>query len=248
MNDDTLTMEMEGSIGLSDFAKALDALQEIVEGLNTELAPKTRVSWVIDDLEAGSAVANIRGTNGSPEIVALIRAAYENMGRALESGEQVPYSPSVQKAADKLMGLIDGTVKQIRLRTAMCEAVLTARAQSLPRPQIRVAMGAVKGTVQTISTRRGTHCVIYDALFDQPIRCICSPEHERALLLAFGKRVIVEGRIKRAIGTGRPVSISDISGIEILPEPPDFRLARGVLPMAPNAEPSEVVIRRLRDG
>ena len=144
MNDDTLTMEMEGSIGLSDFAKALDALQEIVEGLNTELAPKTRVSWVIDDLEAGSAVATIRGTNGSPEIVALIRAAYENMGRALESGEQVPYSPSVQKAADKLMGLIDGTVKQIRLRTAMCEAVLTARAQSLPRPQIRVAMGAVK--------------------------------------------------------------------------------------------------------
>ena len=94
--------------------------------------------------------------------------------------------------------------------------------------------GSIEGRVQVLSERRGLHVVVYDPLWDKPVRCHLSDEQAEIALGNFGKRVEVFGLV-RYRGDGAPVSI-DVEEIVPLPAPediPGYRAVHGILRDAP---------------
>jgi hypothetical protein len=94
--------------------------------------------------------------------------------------------------------------------------------------------GSIEGRLQVVSERRGLHVVVYDPLWDKPVRCHLDDEQATIALQNFGKRVELFG-IVRYRGDGTPLSI-DVE--EIVPFPaqegiPGYREVHGILRDAP---------------
>jgi hypothetical protein len=92
--------------------------------------------------------------------------------------------------------------------------------------------------------------VLYDQIFDRAISCYLGEDQESQMRDAWGRRVLVMGKVGREPLHGRAVVIREITRIEILrdTEPGSYRRARGVWQRAAGADPPEQVIRRLRDA
>lgn len=111
------------------------------------------------------------------------------------------------------------------------------------------AYGSIEGQVETLISRRRLTFTLYDSLSDQTVFCYLQQDQAELIRDAWGRWAIVCGWIRRDPNTGRPVAISPVRAIDVVPEvqPGSYRRARGVAP-ADAAEPSpEVAIRRLRD-
>ena len=80
--------------------------------------------------------------------------------------------------------------------------------------------------------------------------CLLRQEQAELVRGAWGRRVLVEGWVKREPTTGRPVEISPVEDIAILPEvtPGTYRRARAVASARPDDPSTEGVMRRLRDA
>jgi hypothetical protein len=90
--------------------------------------------------------------------------------------------------------------------------------------------GSIEGRLQVVSERRGLHIVVYEPLWDEPVRCHLDERQAAIALQSFGKRVEVTGLV-RCRGDGTPVSI-DVK--EIVPFPgaediPGYRMVHGIL-------------------
>ncbi len=90
--------------------------------------------------------------------------------------------------------------------------------------------GSIEGRLQTVTERGGFHFVVYQMLWDEPIRCNVPPRLSDLALRNFGQRVEVYGTIKYR-KDGQPVSIE---ADDIVPFPPseqipNFRDVHGIL-------------------
>jgi len=90
--------------------------------------------------------------------------------------------------------------------------------------------GSIEGRLQTVTERGRLQFVVYDPLWDEPIRCFVPEEQIQQAMNAFRARVEVYGLI-RYRKDGKPVSI-DVD--EIVPFPaaaeiPSFRDVYGIL-------------------
>jgi len=86
-------------------------------------------------------------------------------------------------------------------------------------------------------------------LFDKPIPCFIEENQKEMVAQYWDKDVFVSGEIVRHPETGTPIRMQHITNIELVPpsEPGSYKNARGILAGLWD-EPSEVLIRRLRDG
>ena len=113
------------------------------------------------------------------------------------------------------------------------------------------AYGAIEGVVQALSMRRGLRFTLYDTIFDKAVSCYLKEGRESIMRDAWGRRAIVEGTVARDSDTVRAVTVRQVSGVEIMPdpEPGSYRLARAVSPRRPDdGLLPEDRIRRLRDA
>ena len=112
-----------------------------------------------------------------------------------------------------------------------------------------MAIGAIKGRIQAISSRNRLRFILYDTLFDKPIPCFIEENQKEMVVQYWDKLVFVSGEIIRNPATGVPIRMEHITDIELVPasEPGSYKNARGILAGLWD-EPSEVLIRRLRDG
>lgn len=67
---------------------------------------------------------------------------------------------------------------------------------------------------------------------------------------AWGDLAVVEGIVKRDPRSGRPVTVRQVRAVELLPEvgPEDYKKARGLIPLGPDSQVPEEVIRKARDA
>ncbi len=90
--------------------------------------------------------------------------------------------------------------------------------------------GSIEGRLQTVTERGRLQFIVYDSLWDRPIRCLI-PEHlMKQAFDAFGQRVEVYGLVKYR-KDGRPVSI-DVEDIVAFPPRetiPSYRDVHGIL-------------------
>lgn len=251
MIDDTITLGLNGDVALSDFSSGMQHFAALVSALSEEVAADAEIEWVIDSLDAGSARATVRGVCDDADAVERVVASYGNIGKAVETGSPIPYSQNVVRKVNELASVINGRVTSLQLVTKAVDVLIASREISETAPQKpRYSYGAISGTVESITRRRGLKFMLYNEVFDQAITCHVSEELKEEMRSIWGKRVTVSGRIRRDPMRGSPVSVTEITSIRTLPdkEPGLWRRAIGILPLAPNAERPEVIIRRLRDA
>jgi len=251
MADNTLTIALEGDVSLAQFAETIRRFTSLVDILSREVADTEPIEWIIDDLQAGSALATIVGLAAHDEPVLRVVNAYSMVGRALQRNEPVPFSTAVKREAEAITRVIRDKITAIRFETARTDSVIygafdTQRKNAAPR----VTLGMVRGTVQALSNRGRLKFTLYDAIFDTPISCYVAEGREATMRDIWGKQVTVTGRVTREPDNGRPMAVRNITSIEPVQEsaPGSYKRARGALPWSEPDEPAEVSIRRLRDA
>ncbi|MCL5997148.1 MAG: hypothetical protein M1546_13995 [Chloroflexi bacterium] len=250
MATDTLTLALEGDVSLREFTQAMSNFKDVVEALTSEVAGNVRVEWFIDDLQAGSAIATVRGVTERAEVIGAVIVAYLAVGRALQSNQPIPYGERVRQPAIALSRMLDGRITSLRFETADEDVIVNSRAQEgEPPPQSLKSHGVLTGVVETLTRRRGLKFTIYDRIFDKPVTCYLKEGQEDTIRDLWGKQVAISGRIYRNAQNGRPYAVRDITTIHKVDEVPpgSYRRARGVLAGKLDQLP-EQVIRSIRDG
>lgn len=251
MPADTLTFEMSGDVSLTQFTTTMKRFQALIAELSKTMSEGGKVDWRVEDLNSGSAIATIQGFCEQPENTERIIRAYGDIGVALSQGLPLPYSDRVKRRATELAQSVGGTITALRFETPFVDAIVGRQSDvQIAIPSITYAYGAIKGRVETLTSRRGLRFTLYDAIFDRPVSCYLSDGQEDNMRGAWERRVIVSGLIGREPASKRPIVVRDIRSIEILidSEPGGYRDARGVLGSPADSARSEVIIRSMRDA
>lgn len=268
MAHDTLTLALNGTVPLKAFALAMDDFTKLIEALSDEVAgPNVQIAWEICHLESGSAITSIRGSyqeyrdrdNAADEIdgyetdlVAQIVKAYEVVGRALEQQAPIPYSAEVAYYAGRLTGVINGPIQSIEFMTDNFRALVSEqRVKPEPRPK---SIGLITGIVWTVTERQHPPAIrltVLAPLSRELVFCYLNKSQAELARVVLFERVSVLGLIYRDPTTGRAIDVHEITKIELAADhgqPFSYRQARGSVPWREGDEPSEVLLRRLRDG
>jgi hypothetical protein len=252
MPRDTITLGLSGEVHIDDFSKAIDGLRDLVSALTDEYAHNVQIDWNVYSLEAGSAFATFQGVAEEPsrDQVQRVVEAYAQIGKTLESGDRLHYSPRIDRAVSRITGVLNGRIDAVRFETDMTEAIIySGLARRARAARDYYSYGAIEGRIQTLSSRVGLRFMLYDA-FGHAIPCHLSEGNEDMMRDAWDKWVVVEGRIRRD-PTGKPESIRKVTNIEVIEdegEPGGYRRARGAVPVGPDGLSPEEAIRRLRDA
>lgn len=248
----TVTLILDGDVRLNDLARAIASFDELVAALSNDVAPGVSIDWVVAGLEYSSAVATAEGVGDDAAVDNVVRA-YEKVGESLERGVTVPFSSKVRIPADSLTNLINGRVEAIRFETEQTEHLIRKTERSVEDATVRgmepAQHGAVEGRIETLQHRRGLRFTLYDTLFDKAVSCYLAQDHENIMRRAWGRRASVFGRVRRDPNTGRPLSVRQVTKIEIIEEgdPDDWRQAIGAAPPLNDVSP-EAAIRAMRDA
>lgn len=220
---DDLTLEIDGKISAAKFRQAVNAFLDLVDEVTRSMSgPTPTLRWIVT-VESGSARLRAR-----PEQIAKQGRRAPAVARAVEGGlrllgrrAQRPkhFSGKALQRIRELAKVPDGhdvTRATVRVGSSAVDVVpkTAENVETLLSPRYR-EIGTVEGRLQTLSDRGGVHFVIYDALTDDPVRCIVDPGQVDMALRAWRKRVAVTGLL-RYRKDGEPISI-DVEDIEEFP-------------------------------
>jgi hypothetical protein len=154
--------------------------------------------------------------------------------------------------AFRALTTVADSANPIIFETSEDDVVFTAPTPSQPSTQSdrqpTKSLATVRGRVETLSHRKGLRFSLYELAHDRPVSCYLEPDHETLMRDAWGRIADVTGQVTRDAITGRPISIRWVTRVDVVTDegdPTGFLRARGALRLA---EPSEVVIRRMRDA
>jgi hypothetical protein len=250
MTVNTLTLALGGEVPLDLFSQTIRHFQHLIELLSKEMGEGVAITWTVDELSAGSAVITIRGEAADPGVVERVGRAYTIIGQSLEEGKPIPYGPSVARAAENITKVLNGKITSIQFEAGSEVATVTAGVSVEQAAGLIGAFGSIEGRIETLTHRSWLGFTLYDFLNDRAIRCHLAPDQADSVREAWGRRAIVRGWVRRDPISGRPVAITPVHSIEVVPEVErgSYRRARGVAPAGPGEPSPEVAIRRLRDA
>ena len=250
MDDQTITLGLDGEVSLGDYAAALANLRDLIAALTSEVVGrKSGISWIIDSLDGGSAITSLAAHGGDPVAVSRVVTAYDTVGRALEARQTIPYSTKVVTPANKLTGILNGHIPSMSFSSKqLTSVVVSAPSQADPAPRTRTSIGAITGTVETLARRSGLKFTLYDHVFDKAVTCYLQPDQEDLIREYWGCLVRVVGEISREPIKGRPIAVRKIKSVEESPESPRGSLlgAHRIIRFPPQDGLPEEMIRRVR--
>ena len=246
---------------MADFAKAMNEFNHLVKALSNEAAGGG-VDWMIDGLEISSAIATVRGLGEDSKVESVVRA-YADVGTSLEKGMQINrFSPKVVKPAMALCAIPNGKItavifetpeREVVIRPSTAKQLISGIAQeestTIEPTQPVSAFGALKGRIQTLTSRGGLRFTMYDMLYDKAVHCYLESGHEDIMREVWGKLAEVEGLVYRDYISGRPLTVRHVENVIVSDETPEsysYRDACGVAPSLTGILPEDA-IRRMRD-
>lgn len=245
MANDTLTFALGGRVEIEDFERGIVLLRRLVSAL----AHGIGVTWVIEDLQLGSAVTTLRGEAEDPTKVEQIVKDYADIGNALEHQDVLQYNRRVTQAANAIKELAH-SVEYVRFETPEDDHTIYGNGVASSQRSLSTSIGAVTGRVQTLSNRGSLRFNLYDTVHDKAVSCYLQQGQEELMREAWGRRARVGGTISREQPLGRPVAIRRILDVELLEDvaPGSYRLARGAVRWQAGDKMPEDIIRQLRDA
>lgn len=247
----TATLVLDGAPTVGDYAVGVASLRDMLAALTTQMGQGASIEWVIDTLEASSAITTVRGVSADMAAVDRVATAYLGVGRQLR--DRMPLSEPVASPARRLIGVITDRVPSIRFETADDDVTISAVEHTDERrggvTEFPPTYGAVEGRVQTITNRGTLRFTLYDLVHDKAVSCYLAPGYEDVMTNTWGHVAVVEGVVKRDSRTGRPITVRRVTRVDEVNEGVvgQWRQARGVL-AGLRDEPAEQTIRRLRDA
>ena len=196
MAQDTVSLALNGSIPLAEFAVAMGHFNALIEALSEEIVGADEIDWEITHLETGSAIAVARGTSINPKNVEKVVQGDTVVGQSMEQGQAVPYSDKVAVPVSKLSSVLNDRINSIDFITDFGKATITEPTSvSGETAKRRYTLGKVTGIIKTISLRRGLEFSLYDPLFDRAVTCSLDVDQQELIREAWGKQVTVIGEI-----------------------------------------------------
>ena len=246
MAQNTITFEIGGQVDINQMEQGFTAIRRLI----VSLTGKAKVEWVVEDLQAGSAIATFRGENGNLAVVEKVISEYEKIGKALQDQEAIPVNNKSQLKAVNAVKKLAASVDYLRLETQESNFFVYGNGNIPAKPATTVAIGAVTGRVQVLSNRGRLRFNLYDTIHDKAVSCYLRQGQEELMREAWGQRAMVSGYVTRDADTGRPITIRQILDVEILKDAPprSYLEARGAVPWRPGDMLPEDVIRELRDA
>lgn len=257
MAKDTITLALNGDVSLKDFSNAIQQFFNLINGLHDDVAKESSIEWFVEGLEAGSAIATIKGIGeeeADTEAVEKVVDAYLDVGKAIQKESPLNYSRPVQRAAKQLVSIINGRIKSIRFETTETDVEIFSSPKVLAYMPIAKlpegSLGAVRGRVQSMSNRGHLRFTLYDMIDDRAISCYLSPGNEDIMREAWGKVAMVEGYVRRDPESGHATTVRGVKEIKVVHEGKigDYRQAIGAAPGFLGDTLPEEIIRRARDA
>ena len=244
MTKNTVTFALGGRISVGELSEGISAFRRLVNALTGS----SGVEWFVYDLNPGSAVATLIGEADDPSKVESIVQDYGQIGDQLERKERIRSSDRIVRAAHGIEELAQ-SIEYVRLETPDDEYTVYGNGRASQRTLAK-SVGAVTGTVQTLSSRGGLRFNLYDTVHDQAVGCYLQAGQEETMREAWGRRARVSGLISRELLTGKPVVVRRILDVDILEDTPPgaYRLAKGASRWSDGDKMPEEVIRQLRDA
>ena len=121
--------------------------------------------------------------------------------------------------------------------------VAPAASQVEQQQQTTKSLGAVRGRVEMVSQRTTLRFSIYELVYDKVVTCFPHPDHKDVMREAWGRVADVTGTITRDVATGRPISIRQVTRVDVVDEgePDGYLKARGALKAVEPAEHADQV-------
>lgn len=247
MAGNTLTFELGGRIDIDDLANGIAAFRRLVAALTPQSAG---VTWVVEDLQPGSAITTLRGESADPTAVERIVDNYGKIGAALARHEDLAQFNQRARSAANAIRDLTGTTEYVRFQTQDGDYTIYRNGHTPARLAPTVSIGAITGRVQTLSNRGSLRFNLYDTLHDKAVACYLAAGQEEIMREVWGRRATVMGRVSRDAETGRPIAIRQIVDVKPLadPTPGSYRQARGAVPWQPGDKLPEDIIRELREA
>jgi len=251
--DRSVTIRIGGEVSVGDFAERASLWAKVLESLAEEYGLPVR--WEMADFNYSSAVLTAAPVVESEEAerhVGQLPDKYLWCAQELRAGRADPQSSTqalMRRLAEKATLEADITFETPEDEVTFTGAVEPPASSGSPF-EIPETYGTVRGRIETLSRRRGLRFTLYDQLWDRAVSCYIRPGAEEELRDAWGRLVDVTGLVTRDPRTDRPVSVRQVTSIEMVPTPESlgFEAALGAIVPDPDSPPSEVIIRQLRDA
>ncbi len=245
VSNESATLVLNGKVFLDDFAKAVQFLRQLMDGLSADLGTQ-RFEWLVDGLETGSAFITLE----APESAKVVKA-YAKVGMLLQRNQPLPFSTKVKQAANGLRGLMNGRITSLRFETSESDSEVHSHPEERPDDSRLVhSYSAIQGRVQSISNRGRLRFTLYESQQDRAVSCYLSEGCEDVMRNAWGQLVVVEGVVSRDALNGAILSVREISprGVRLVPSSKyTWRDAIGCCPAPENSIPTEDSVRQSRD-
>lgn len=251
-------IQLDGTVSLRRWSAILGAWNESLCEISMHVGEKHVLSISIDGLTYGSATAEVSAAFDAEPVAVQFTKTYDALGRGLRHGNLADVPASLQSCGEKLLEAtrIDGDGGVI-LSSETGDFVISPDSKQVESASQRtvpdqvVAYGAVSGRLQSLSNRGALTAVVFDEVHDVPVRISLTDELRDVARELWDMNVVVEGRVRRAPDTGRPLSMTEVQSIQRIVKPKDpfaWRKARGVLAHIHPEKRSEQLIREARDG
>ncbi len=254
MAEETATVALNGSVFLDDFSKAITHLQQLMSALSAEVVSGADIDWIVSGLESGSAIVTLKGgPEVKPSQSKRVVGAFEKVVKALQTKSEIPFGKKVADPVHKLCGLMNGRITSIRFETRRLDAeVFSSHKQSIRGESDSVnSFGAVRGRIQSLTSRGTLRFTLYDAEDDHAISCYLREGSEDVMRTAWGKLAFVEGIIRRDSGSGKVSTVRDVSqdGVQVVQDEGIYhwRDAIGCAPAVKGSISAEEAVRRGRE-
>jgi len=249
MAGDSVTFRLEGEVEIGKLSDAFVKFSAVLDEL-----PKPHdasVRWVVAGLDYGSAIATARAVPIDDRSAPFVPVMVEDFLSAAESVSHGEFDDTrpLLKLVRNLTRVVDDS-NQLILETDADEVLFAAPAtedEAAPTPPKTKSLGTVRGRVETLMHRGELRFTLFDLATNRAVSCYLPSEHEDLMRDAWGHIADVTGTITRDGATGRPLTIRRVTGVDRVEEgePLGFLRAEGVVG---GKEPSEAVIRRIRDA
>ena len=232
-----LTLEIDGpNVTPERFLKGVRSFFAVVSEVATSVCgKKTGVRWTVFVKEGSNLICLAPVPGASHAAISRIALSLEQGFGQLEEASMRPanFSDRAIRSARDLAEVVgdDGTTVRLWIKKTPRNITKSIEANVAKLLTSEHAdYGSIEGKLQTVTERGGFHFVVYQKLWDEPIRCNVPDRLTELALKSFGQRVEVYGVIKyRKDGQPQSIEADDIVQFPSAEKIPNFRDVHGIL-------------------
>jgi hypothetical protein len=219
----SFTLQLDGMVTLDHFAAAIDAWRSALTDISNEVGREHVLGIYIEELTSGSALVTSNIVFDAEEPAEHFANDFVKVGTRARGENVIDFPKSLQDAANRLRKVAATDPGGITIASDTADILIFAtgeqrvehfdmHARRVSTPSVE-AYGALRGKLQSLSSRTGLKVVLYDDTFDKGVRCSLTEEQHETAREHWDKHVVIEGLIRRDRITGRPLSVSQIWNI-----------------------------------